>query len=131
MGCLLFLAMSLWIMPTMSGLTGARKTAGRHTVAPVGAFLSLWTPTRGRVAARDIASEMATSQSCAETAGRASRVQGAGIGVSGPQPKKGSLLGPLPHLPPLPLQLPDPLLPPLGPHPQALLPTLLKKVNQA
>ena len=26
------------------------------------------------------------------------------------------LLRPLPHLPPLPLELPDPLLPPLGPH---------------
>ena len=35
-------------------LTGALKTAGRQTVVPVGAFLSLWTPISGRAAARDI-----------------------------------------------------------------------------
>ena len=35
-------------------LTGALKTAGRQTVVPVGAFLSLCTPINGRAAARDI-----------------------------------------------------------------------------
>ena len=35
-------------------LTGALKTAGRQTVVPVGAFLSLCTPISGRAAARDI-----------------------------------------------------------------------------
>ena len=39
---------------TSEHLTGALKTAGRHTVVPVGAFLSLCTPIKGRAAARDI-----------------------------------------------------------------------------
>ena len=48
---------------TSAHLTGALKTAGRQTVVPVGAFLSLCTPIRGRAAARDIlaSSEMVAS----------------------------------------------------------------------
>merc|ERR1719189_248596 len=53
-GLTLVLAILLCIKETMSGLTGALKTAGRQTVVPVGAFLSLCTPISGRAAARDI-----------------------------------------------------------------------------